>query len=367
MKIFGKRKRKSASTDEADKSATEPRTSFASDPVVEDLLKMDPSQWNSKQKRMIKRYKERKSEGASSNQHPEETSEKETAVKIESAESTALDATEKLVEKSIDADDKDPEKEASPPNQEDEKSDENSNKSSNISSHSDGGSDDDESGGGDERVPVKKLEEEENQEEYPKVESIADVGPPVDVEQPKKESSDSGVSEEDDVWALLEKLKSKSKRTLSRKLKRDGQAVLEEVRDEARRILAGEEEKAASSGGKKRDHDSTTVATTTSQDGNGKKKRKKQKVDWSKLPPEERLRREEQRRLQQEAAERRSRGEDGVSPHKHPLNSERRRANRRKPKWNKNKGGANSFADDGFNHNASGYQHRKRAPDQSYY
>ena len=241
MKIFGKRKRKSASTDEADKSATEPRTSFASDPVVEDLLKMDPSQWNSKQKRMIKRYKERKSEGASSNQHPEETSEKETAVKIESAESTALEATEELVEKSIDADDKDPEKEASPSNQEDEKSGEDSNKSSNISSHSDGGSDDDESGGGDEGVPVKKLKEEENQEEDPKVESKADVGPPVDVEQPKKESSDSGVSEEDDVWALLEKLNSKSKRTLSRKLKRDGQAVLEEVRDEARRILAGEE------------------------------------------------------------------------------------------------------------------------------
>ena len=47
------------------------------------------------------------------------------------------------------------------------------------------------------------------------------------------------------------------------------------------------------------------------------------------LPPDERKRREDQRRMQKEAAERREAGL--VDPNRHPLNSERRRANRRKP------------------------------------
>ena len=46
------------------------------------------------------------------------------------------------------------------------------------------------------------------------------------------------------------------------------------------------------------------------------------------MPPEERARREKQREMQKEAAERRASGEVLT---RHPLNSERRRANRRKP------------------------------------
>ena len=58
----------------------------------------------------------------------------------------------------------------------------------------------------------------------------------------------------------------------------------------------------------------------------GKKRKWK---DFSKLPPEERERREKQRMMQQEAVARRESGEEILT--RHPLNSERRRANRRKP------------------------------------
>ncbi|GMH47598.1 hypothetical protein TrLO_g8202 [Triparma laevis f. longispina] len=51
--------------------------------------------------------------------------------------------------------------------------------------------------------------------------------------------------------------------------------------------------------------------------------------DLSHLPPDERKRREDQRKKQAEAKERREGGEKGE--HAHPLNSERRRANKRKP------------------------------------
>ena len=64
---------------------------------------------------------------------------------------------------------------------------------------------------------------------------------------------------------------------------------------------------------------------TGSTDG-GKKKAKLK--DLSHLPPDERARREKQREMQQEAADRRAAG-DVLT--RHPLNSERRRANRRKP------------------------------------
>jgi hypothetical protein len=56
--------------------------------------------------------------------------------------------------------------------------------------------------------------------------------------------------------------------------------------------------------------------------------------DWSHLSSEERQRREHQRQKQREAEERRKAPMEsgtGMTSHRHPLNSERRRANRRKP------------------------------------
>jgi hypothetical protein len=87
--------------------------------------------------------------------------------------------------------------------------------------------------------------------------------------------------------------------------------------------------------------------------------KKKKAKDLSHLPPEEIARREKQRQLQIEAAERRARGEDTNNGHKHPLNSERRRANRRKPARKSQvvnmKGGAKR------EFNSVGYMMRKNA------
>ena len=61
-------------------------------------------------------------------------------------------------------------------------------------------------------------------------------------------------------------------------------------------------------------------------------KKKVTSSDWSQLPPEERIRREQQRARQIEVAKLRESGQLVVSSnHRHPLNSQRRRANRRKP------------------------------------
>ena len=72
------------------------------------------------------------------------------------------------------------------------------------------------------------------------------------------------------------------------------------------------------------------VPTSNIQNKEGKKSRKKIK-DLSHLPPEERERRERQREMQRLAAERRDNRDASNNNHAHPLNSERRRANRRKP------------------------------------
>jgi hypothetical protein len=72
-----------------------------------------------------------------------------------------------------------------------------------------------------------------------------------------------------------------------------------------------------------------TGSTDGGADANADGGKKKAKLkDLSHLPPDERARREKQREMQQEAADRRAAG-DVLT--RHPLNSERRRANRRKP------------------------------------
>ena len=98
MKLFAKRKRKSdvvdvdGATNESSNNNNKQRVSFASDPVVEELMKMNPSDWNSEQKRMIKRYNERK-QGASVQQ--EENSEKKTPAAKESASEDTKRTTQK--------------------------------------------------------------------------------------------------------------------------------------------------------------------------------------------------------------------------------------------------------------------------------
>ena len=112
--------------------------------------------------------------------------------------------------------------------------------------------------------------------------------------------------------------------------------ALAEAEDEAKKIAEqNRKEQEEQSKTRKRDVDeekkkNSSDGNADQQDGStGKKKGKKRKVDWSTLPPGERARREKQREMQQEAKRRREAGE--VDETRHPLNSERRRANRRKP------------------------------------
>ena len=92
------------------------------------------------------------------------------------------------------------------------------------------------------------------------------------------------------------------------------------------------------------------------------RRRKGADVDWSSLPPDEFLRREEQRRKQKEAAERRASTDDSKNTNnnfRHPLNSERRRANRRKPKWSSRRIESSGINIGKVDHNTSGYQARR--------
>jgi hypothetical protein len=127
------------------------------------------------------------------------------------------------------------------------------------------------------------------------------------------------------VKKLLEGLNSKQRRKLMRRLEREGTGILEEVHNEALRLAIENKSDAVSADQSDTKQDKGQSVTPSSSG-------EKRKRDWSDLSPEERLRREEQRRKQKEAAERRAK-EGNVNSKRHPLNSERRRANRRKPKW----------------------------------
>lgn len=318
MKIFAKRKRKGSLQD-----ATTPvkeRTSFASDPMVEELLAKDPSTWNSKEKRMVKRYQQRKPQAES--QDGIITNEPEAVEPVGDAGASATEATtatepsNKLVEEA-------------------EKS---------QGSNSDGSDSSDEESIEQESKASEGEQESEEKTPTPPTEDTQSATSK-NVEEP---TTDSGkVDPAHEIYKTLDKLTSKMKRTLSRKLDREGVSALEEVQKEATRLLVNSDAEES----KKRGHEQVDG----SGDGDSKKgKMKKSRADWSALPPEERLRREEQRKRQTEAAERRVRGEEAAAGHKHPLNSERRRANRRKPKWK------NTFKrEEKKNHHASGFLVRR--------
>ena len=137
-----------------------------------------------------------------------------------------------------------------------------------------------------------------------------------------------------DILAKLDGLNSKERRKYLRQLKSSSGGAIDEsviaaAQEQAKKVAERNEKEAANAPTpvKKK---SAEKAPDTEQSKPKKKRRKKgPPVDESTLPPEERKRREEQRRMQKEAASRREAGL--VDPNRHPLNSERRRANRRKP------------------------------------
>jgi hypothetical protein len=153
--------------------------------------------------------------------------------------------------------------------------------------------------------------------------------------------------EESEVRDMLEKLNSKNKRKLTRQLDRDGIDALQLVREEAIKLLS--EQKTKEEAIHVARESKKAVVTTKTESASKKRKRE----EWNSLSPEERLRREDQRRKQQEAAERRVKGDIPSTQFKHPLNSERRRANRRKPKWQKKVDSTK------IDHHTSGFSIRK--------
>lgn len=100
-------------------------------------------------------------------------------------------------------------------------------------------------------------------------------------------------------------------------------------KNEAKHTVIKEIVKKEAIQGSEKQSEKKDLVTTTDGSTTSTKKRKRKLVDLSHLPPEERERRERQRQMQQEARIRRENGEEDMS--RHPLNSERRRANRRKP------------------------------------
>jgi hypothetical protein len=314
MKIFAKRKKRSNNP----ATSEEKKTEHKSDPVVEELLKKDPSEWNAKERRMVKRHQRRKKEEGSSDVEDiseNKSNEKDTEMSYKEVSETnfATDDTKNEID-----DD-----------------------SSSTSNGSDGSSSDYEYVSG-----FKKAAE---QETSTKDSNVATAKETEEFGADNKEDDEKNIVNKDHaIWKILNKLNSKHKRTLSRKLDRQGAIVLAEVEIEAKQLL-GE-------GGDTSDDKEKAPANDADPDPAAEppnaKKRKKE-ADWSSLTPEERLRREEQRRKQKEAGERRMRGEDIKPGHKRPLNSARRRANRRKPKWKKPSSEVKN------EHNSSGYVHRK--------
>lgn len=299
MKIFAKRGSKKKPS-----PVQKPVISEA-DAAVLKLLKKDPSELNSKQRRMVKRYQDRIDSGSADNKPATD----------ENAD-VEIQKEKEVREKEIDQ------------NENEE----------------------------------KDIENSENEEESiakPSVDNPGQLSDTAPIETESADSTnnqlDSSEVDEQKVRTLLEMLNSKNKRKLTRQLEREGNSSLKSIHEEALRLI---EEVKASKPDEDPKEKSGAGDTENTDKGNAKsKKRKRSKsVDWSALPAEERLRREEQRRLQKEAAERRAR--DGHQPnkkHKHPLNSERRRANRRKPKWSN----THKKHHDPNEHDISGYHMRR--------
>lgn len=208
----------------------------------------------------------------------------------------------------------------------------------------------------------KPEQNEEQKAEEDKAKAAAEV--------PKEEKNKPSM-DISEVIKKLDGLNSKERRKFLRQLKSNGEEIDEEViaaaQEEAKKVAERNEKEAENSTSTKGADESSkgkrkADKSSVSKDEATKPKRKRRKrgppVNLDDLPPEERARREEQRRMQKEAAERREAGL--VDPTRHPLNSERRRANRRKPSKAAQiaKAKKEKMAEQG-RFNAVGYQMRK--------
>ena len=402
MKIFAKRTKKvtTPSVKKENKESASADKNFASDKIVEEeLLKKEPSELNSKERRMLKRYQERKAqEGASNGEGNKDiVKQEEVPAKTEEDKPAQEDSSDSESENEDEHEEKPAQEDSSDP----------------VSENEDENEDESEASEPDIKEPdAKKIKVDDEQpkrsEEAPKdlesalepsvleklnskqrrklsrmlsrtgdeEASVADVQKEANnmlsessnagTEQTSDKTTESAQNNEESgsmemtkVQKLLEGLNSKQKRKLTRRLEREGDSCLAEVKEEAEHLL-GVSSSAGTNGKQTEGNDASAATEDSTLSGKKRKRRRRSAVDLSNLTPEERLRREEQRRMQKEAAERREDGEDNSSKFSHPLNSERRRANRRKPKWKPKKAIANERK---VEHNSSGYQARKSSRD----
>lgn len=310
MKIFAKRTRTVVDAETAlrlrDKqAAAEERDG---EKAFQKLLKLDPSTLNSKQRRMVKRYKER--------DEPEQNASLKGTTNNEASESETKSSHE-VNEETV--------------------NDTNDNNSEALNHDI-------------QETESGHKETVENQVIRDKVNEYLSDADAVAESRPVAETN----LDEESIKTLLEGLNSKQRRKLMRRLEREGNNALGEVQKEALRLLEENKADQASADDSYKQGAKVKSGTLSSSETKSdilSSSEKKRKRDLSRLLPEERLRREEQRQKQKEAAERRAKGGNS-NIKRHPLNSERRRANRRKPKWER------KHLDENV-HNTSGYHMRK--------
>lgn len=300
MKLFGKKKKSVVSTPKSD-CAQQNR----SDPVVEELLKKDPSTWNTKQRRLVRRFLDRqdKYDDEDAQEPPDPPNEDQ-----ETGSGTIGDVP-KITNTVNPSEGGYTEVEANTVSQKAL-----SESSCSDASSSSSASDDD----GKLEASNSKSEDEDEQpkDDCDEKKNNSSVKRSMDETNEKLAAGDA-MAIDQDLQTNLDKLNSKQRRTLVREFQRTGD--LGKLQTQTEKLLNQSE-------------------TTTQEPP--KKKRRREKIDCNSLPREERLRREEQRRKQDAAAKARALSAVEVTndkasskKHKHPLNSERRRANRRKPKW----------------------------------
>jgi len=296
MKIFATRKRKEATPEDLEKQKVEASKQRQMEHAaeIEKILEMKPEELNSKQRRMLKRHRSENDKHVAEETTVKADKEKQVVVvkKMEPAE----DSSETKKEET----------------KEEEKEDTN-----------------------EKEAETNDEKEKEETKEEEKEETIQNVE----------------ISKEDEeLMETIKGMNSKERRIVLRKLKREGKQDLVERLEVV--ISKHQEEK---------QEEEKKQEIVQQQEEEEKKKqeivepprKKKKRVDDSLLSPEERHRRQCQREMQKEAAERRARGE--TTGHRHPLNSERRRANRRKPKWAKNEKHT-SWNESGYNMRHRGHQ-----------
>jgi len=314
MKLFGKRKSPSASQavdppDQPKKEEEAVSSYFSSDfkppsssdggsaskanntaNEIETLLAMESSELNAKQRRIIRRHMERNGEASKENENNDKDTEKEAEKVVENTGTTQQEKESKV---------------------------------------------------------SKVLAKDSKNDVEEKVEKPL----PIVSEGSSKTETTSTESNKalsaEDIAQQLKGLNSKERRKLLRKLASEAEeddskkTVLTEAIELSKKIA---EENEAKQSLQKKDSKTTNGDNTKASEDNDVKdapnpsadkdslppsKKKRKLKDLSHLPPDERKRREKQRKMQQEAAERRASGDQDMT--RHPLNSERRRANKRKP------------------------------------